>query len=100
MSEQYLILHKVRGEPSFDCATQVWTDLGVIWITNSGYRAYPVWHAPLIDTLFEGNVIMKDMPPIPTDWPDHFEVRSEGPKVKVDVSQLMLKLIPKIRRRI
>lgn len=99
MSEQYLILHKVRGEPSFDCATQVWTDVGLIWITNSGYRAYPVWQAPLIGTLFEGNVIMKDMPPVPADWPDHFEVRKEPPAMEINIGQLVSGLVGKFKRR-
>lgn len=100
MSEQYLILHKVRGEPSFDCATQVWTDVGLIWITNSGHRAYPVWQAPLIDTIFEGNVIMKDMPPIPTDWPDHFQVQGEKPPPSFNIMDTIHKMLPKITRRI
>lgn len=57
MSESYLILHKVRGEPAFDIATQIEATEGgsapghsseVVWIIpTSGHRAYPCWHIEL-----------------------------------------------------
>ena len=42
MSDLYLILHKVRGEPAFDIATrlQIADEEGWI-IPTSGHRAYP-----------------------------------------------------------
>jgi len=88
---QYLILHKVRGEPSFDCAEEIEPDM---WITNSGYRAYPFqrWK---IDECVPTEVL-----PLPKGWPDHFEVRGEIVQPKIDLGSMLSKLIPPIRRRI
>lgn len=59
MTEPYLILHKVRGEPAFDIAirllecteadeTKGIVTLDEIWIIpTSGHRAYPSWSVPL-----------------------------------------------------
>ena len=128
MSEQYLILHKVRGEPSFDCATKMHCPLctaetspcadcscdeGYWWITNSGHRAYPYWHQLLAqfgcnESSVEDEKIVRvysepyeiEVEPPPADWPDHFEVRNEGPKQKLDVTALFARLMPKLKRRI
>jgi hypothetical protein len=46
MSESYLILHKVRGEPAFDVAVRIKIGDEDGWIIpTSGHRAYParVW---------------------------------------------------------
>lgn len=91
---QYLILHKVRGEPSFDCAEEIEPDM---WITNSGYRAYPVQKWDLATLASKWNM---DTIPIPEDWPDHFEVRGEKTCATIDIGALFERLIPKIRRRI
>lgn len=112
-SEQYLILHKVRGEPSFDCATKLMIGDEEGWITNSGHRAYPYWHQPLAqfgcnESSVEDEKIVRvysnpyqiEVEPPPADWPDHFEVRNEGPKQKVNVGDLLCSLLPKIKRRI
>lgn len=43
MTEPYLILHKVRGEPAFDIAERWTFDGEEGWIIpTSGHRAYPV----------------------------------------------------------
>lgn len=70
MTEPYLILHKVRGEPAFDVATQLRCPVcdstnverrvenasschackgtSLWWIIpTSGHRAYPCWHIEL-----------------------------------------------------
>lgn len=56
----YLILHKVRGEPAFDIATQleVGAEEGLSWekiwiIPTSGHRAYP-WYAVALKDLHLG----------------------------------------------
>jgi len=42
MSELYLILHKVRGEPAFDIAQKIMIGGEEGWIIpTSGHRAYP-----------------------------------------------------------
>src|SRR5215510_5607421 len=101
---QYLILHKVRGEPSFDCAERVcqgekpcqpncglWDGTRCqcedTWITNSGYRAYPVQKWPLDgpDSLLECIPIAD----VPNDWPAHFEVRGEKVQPKIDIGAML-----------
>lgn len=96
MTEQYLILHKVRGEPSFDCAEKIMIGDEEGWITNSGYRAYPVWSCKMTELGhydfnlgYQGLSEAKEWYPMPADWPDHFEVRSEGPKVQINFSQIL-----------
>lgn len=52
MTEPFLILHKVRGEPAFDVAIRLEDDSeGECWIIpTSGHRAYPLlwWDMGLI----------------------------------------------------
>jgi len=88
---QYLILHKVRGEPSFDCAVEIEPDM---WITNSGYRAYPYkkWSLDDLFTNDRFDVV------VPDDWPDHFEVRKE-PKMEINLGDILSGLIGKFPRR-
>jgi len=104
---QYLILHKVRGKPSFDCAEPVcqgkpcqpncgnWDGTRCKaedeWITNSGYRAYPYWKWPLHE-------LVNDELTVPADWPDHFEVRKE-PKMEINLGDILSGLIGKFPRR-
>lgn len=50
MSEPYLILHRVRGEPAFDIAERWSFDGEEGWIIpTSGHRAYPVANWPMSD---------------------------------------------------
>lgn len=104
MSEPYLILHKVRGEPAFDIAIQ-WgegteSDPGPWWIIpTSGHRAYPYGYARLnsieLHELLCGHVTMPD------DWPDHYQCTKEHPKPTGIGRALLAKLglIEKERRR-
>lgn len=94
---QYLILHKVRGEPSFDCAEKMEVNGETWWITNSGHRAYPIT-AHNLDFIVEKCEM--GVANIPKDWPDHFEVRGEKVQPKIDIGQMLSKLLPPIRRRI
>lgn len=69
MSEPYLILHRVRGEPAFDIAISIQGE-DLIWIIpTSGHRAYPWWFIPLSE--FRG-FINHTLPPTPPNWPDHY----------------------------
>ena len=84
MTEPFLILHKVRGEPSFDIAVQIGEDSdGPLWIIpTSGHRAYPYrrWslneleHYQLVHPL----AIQKHQP-IPLEWPDHYSCNDQRP---------------------
>jgi hypothetical protein len=57
MSEPFLILHKVRGEPAFDIAEMLEMDDDVWWIIpTSGHRAY-VAHGWRLDSLTQPNVL-------------------------------------------
>jgi len=97
---QYLILHKVRGEPSFDCASEMEVDGEIWYITNSGYRAYPyvVWPLGNLEPTTDFELFLH--PSVPTDWPDHFEVRGEKVQPKIDIGAMLSKILPPIRRRI
>lgn len=110
MSEPYLILHKVRGEPAFDIAHKLIFGEEEGWIVGtSGHRAYPWFSQPLgeivqndlMDLFREGN---KDA--FPPDWPDHYSCNDHPPsslKVslgsKVSLASLGLKPETPIKRR-
>lgn len=103
MSEQYLILHKVRGEPSFDCAEKMEVDGEMWWITNSGYRAYPLRNWLLTDLspeldLYSGrlSIGLQDI----ESWPDHFQVQGEKPPSTFNIMEAIQGLLPKVRRRV
>lgn len=95
MSEPYLILHKVRGEPAFDIAErleQSSENSGADWwiIPTSGHRAYPLDHWPLslLDTLAEhfpfngqANATRHELW---TALPDHYAI-NDAPKPKPSV---------------
>jgi hypothetical protein len=77
----YLILHKVRGEATFDVAQrlQIGSEQGWI-IPTSGHRAYP-WRHWLLEDLADISDITScgthDQPwthdgDLPHDWPDHY----------------------------
>ena len=85
--ELYLILHKVRGEPAFDIATQIEegtaSDPGPWWIIpTSGHRAYPYryWHW---SDLYSGSemdlsklqYVFNNVDP-PEGLPDHYSVNA------------------------
>lgn len=85
----YLILHKVRGEATYDVAQRLDEELWII--PTSGHRAYP-WRAWRIDYLFDGKAITPNMVdrPIPEDWPDHYQGAKPlaKPKAADDLSTL------------
>lgn len=81
----YLILHKVRGEPAFDVATQLEDAEGAgaaekVWIIpTSGHRAYPSWSYPLLDLYSHpdvGSLSLLELwgGELPPDVPDHYTV--------------------------
>ena len=79
-----------------ECAEEIEPDM---WITNSGYRAYPFLKWSLMD-IPEVQTVELLASGLPADWPDHFEVRGEKIQPTIDIGALFDKLIPKIRRRI
>lgn len=80
MSEPFLILHKVRGEPAFDIAERWSFDGEDGWIVStSGHRAYPYRQWELYDLADVSDINKEgqhnrplDMDEIPKDWPDHY----------------------------
>lgn len=76
MSEPYLILHKVRGQPAFDVAIQI--DLEPVssekmWIIpTSGHRAYPSWHIELSKLGWKENTNPND------DWQFEWRCLPDG----------------------
>jgi hypothetical protein len=98
MSEPYLILHKVRGEPAFDIAEPLIIGDEEGWIIpTSGHRAYPItwWNMNEIGIRKFGedmcHVLHNDYP----DWlhlPDHYqasEARSRLATAASDILSLM-----------
>ena len=97
MSDLYLILHKVRGEPAFDIAQKLIIGDEEGWIVpTSGHRAYPYYHEPL--TMLYNPQLKDDW----KDWPDHFRVRKAEPPPKLNVRELLKHIRPTLsfKRRI
>lgn len=107
MSEPYLILHKVRGEPAFDIAEKMEVEGEEWWIIpTSGHRAYPIWGEPLNHFVqFKDGMVnwISDKPAWGygmasfSDWqsfPDHYQVVSE-PKAKSVLDKIVSALTPK-----
>lgn len=103
MTELYLILHKVRGEPAFDIAQPLEIAGEEGWIIpTSGHRAYPCWYVPLAeltwnwrgngqwtpyDDGFQSDDIT-NVPPVPADLRDHYQI-TETKVERVDLSALL-----------
>lgn len=124
MSDPYLILHKVRGEPAFDVAIQMecpickdrwehedWecgecNDEKCWWIiSTSGHRAYPYWHEQLNKAVdFEMcRINGNELKTLPNDWPDHYAINNSPIKHEPRTTlldQLGLSKASKIVRRI
>lgn len=98
----YLILHKVRGEPTFDIAHKLEVGNEVGWIIpTSGWRAYP-WRHWLLEDLKDTSDInyqgFHDTPsewldrPVPPEARDHYEIvlrkPSPAPSPAFDISLL------------
>jgi len=100
MSEPYLILHKVRGEPAFDIAERMEVEgYEEPWwiIPTSGHRAYPYWHNLLdefgVDLSYPGEpefltlgAMITKMPP---DWPDHYEASASRSRLATAASDIL-----------
>lgn len=116
---QYLILHKVRGEPSFDIAEPMACPLcsggenpmcvecdeeGVWWIiATSGHRAYPAasWQLSTLGHIEEGGINHPTMEQIDLvkdpRWetlPDHYPTILDKSKPKQDFSSILSALVP------
>jgi hypothetical protein len=77
VTEQYLIAHKVRGEPALDIAEKMIVDGEEWWIIpTSGHRAYPYWSWEMAATQLDGGslTLLEMVPPMPPDLPEHYEV--------------------------
>jgi hypothetical protein len=72
MTDLYLILHKVRGEPAFDIAMKIMIGDEEEWIIpTSGHRAYPYHTWPLENE----TRTYADLASMNTTWanhPDHY----------------------------
>jgi hypothetical protein len=107
----YLILHKVRGTAAFDIAEQIQIGDEMGWIIpTSGHRAYPAWSIPLHEVVFGLDAIeasydghewkdITDIPPLPKDWPDHYQVTS-APKSNFNIMKVISPMMTKIKRRL
>ena len=102
MSEPYLILHKVRGEPAFDVAIKIQADDpdGVdeeVWIIpTSGHRAYPYTATPLA-------TLATFCLPLPIDWPDHYSCNEPSKKPEPSLGGRLLErlgLVKPFNRRV
>jgi hypothetical protein len=98
---QYLILHKVRGEPAFDIAEKAMFGDEEGWILcTCGHRAYPYWHLRLDALFLGGEIAMRpDIVEMPPDWPEHYNALPEPKKVEVNMSAFHSS-ISKFKRRI
>jgi hypothetical protein len=108
---QFLILHKVRGEPQFDVAERTTIGYEDVWVLcTCGHRAYPyrVWPMPAIwscniedtdkHTRHKFHQLITETV-VPPDWPDHYASKPE-PKLKLNILEIVSKILPKIKRRI
>lgn len=127
MTDPFLILHKVRGEPAFDVAIRmdcpkcmsVQTAMGDIisydceecdnagfwWIIpTSGHRAYPYDHWKLPTTEHNEVVFFAlghqtfEARPMPSPWPDHYPTRSAA-EPKVNLTSVVAALSGPVERR-
>ena len=104
MSEKYLTLHKVRGEPAFDVAVKLEIDEKEhgeeIWINpTSGHRIYPYQKWPLyLLNLTPGH---PEELTVPTDWPDHYQnVRSSSVEApNINWNKIVNEFRPVFKRR-
>lgn len=117
MTEPFLILHKVRGEPAFDIAAQIVCGIchndshertlceecdgvGFWWIIpTSGHRAHPYqnWRLEdVFDVHHEGDLAWNYA--MPEGWPDHYPCNPSPASPSFSLSSIINKLAPKLRR--
>lgn len=108
MTEPYLILHRVRGEPAFDIAHKITIGDEEGWIVStSGHRAYPYWsqqigeivQGDIYDGWLEGTILDG------VDLLDHFPTPRAAPYTPIPHGSLAQRLglvpkAPKIERKI
>lgn len=84
---QYLILHKVRGAPSFDIAEKAQFGDEEGWVLcTCGHRAYPWWYTELEKWDFmEDSGAEKAMKEMPPDWPEHYGTHPD-PEKRADIN--------------
>lgn len=97
MTEEYLILHKVRGEAAFDVATKIDISDEEGWIIpTSGHRAYPVWWYELYKLDITEKMVETSgmIPPftIEPDWPDHYQVNASPKAERLAATSLLTEL--------
>lgn len=98
MTELYLILHKVRGEPTFDIACRLEEDEDCWIIPTSGHRAYPYRRWAMSD-IYDGSdydapkpeYVMDNVDP-PEDLPDHYQVNASPKESKANGDSLLASL--------
>ena len=73
---QYLILHKVRGEPKFDTAEPMDVNGEEFWITNAGHRAYPYQKWSMLDVWISREFVPTAVE-LPAEWPEHFQMNDK-----------------------
>ena len=97
---QYLILHKVRGQPSYDIAEKCLIGDEEGWVLcTCGHRAYPLEHWPLSEILNGAGPILEELvATFPKDWPDHYQAKPE-PKLDISVGWILGGL-SKFKRRL
>ncbi len=99
MSELYLILHKVRGEPAFDIAQKLSIGDEEGWIIpTSGHRAYPHRHwrvdelADISDYPHQYPQEAADTGGLPPHLPDHCSINHEPKAILTSARDLLAKL--------
>src|SRR5690348_14402694 len=92
LSELYLVLHKVRGEPAFDVAQklQIGNEEGWI-IPTSGHRCYPYQVFSMTQMWYQRDFV-PTLVDTPNDLPDHYQIHTDVEKYGGKVKQLLSKL--------
>jgi len=93
VSERYLILHKVRGEPAFDIAQKIEVEDEEWWIIpTSGHRAYPskIWKLEDWRCTYANSTPLLD--PRWASLPDHYTIHDEVKRYGGRVNALLAKL--------
>lgn len=91
MTQPFLILHKVRGQPAFDIAEQCEIDGEAAWVVStSGHRAYPVHYWPL--SQLERAMGYTELGTSLDEVPDHYSAKSAPSIVTTTASALLAKL--------
>jgi hypothetical protein len=89
MTEQYLILHKVRGEPQYDIAERCMIGDEEGWVLcTCGHRCFPYKAQPMAEP---------EIGPDFAQHPEHYPSKAEPQHI--DISSLLSSLV-KFKRRL